>query len=861
VQPAAASVGAIATERIYLSGTGPDDAVEWEFRVDGGRESGDWGRIPVPSQWELEGFGELAYGQDDAVRAEIGTYRTRFAVPAAWRDRRVRLVFEGAMTDLEAVLNGRSVGVRHRGGFTEFSYDVTGLLRFDGSDNVLTVEVFEASDEPSVNSAEREADYWVFGGIYRPVFLEALPSPGIDHVAVDARHDGSVRIEVEVSGDRGAFDLGARVLDRDGEILASLQDVGRVPGSTARALSVVVAGILPWSAEHPELYEIEVDLIVAGTISHRVRRRFGFRTVEVRGGRGLFINSRRVLLKGINRHSLWPESGRALTRTRNRRDAEMIKDLNANAVRASHYPPDAAFLEACDEIGLYVIDELPGWHDAYRRDVGRRLVKEMVRRDVNHPSVILWANGNEGGWNVLVESEFRRHDPQRRRVIHPGDDWAGLDTVHYPSWEDLQAKLAHRSSTPGQRETKRFPSLVMPTEMLHGLYDGGLGAGLAEYWRLIRASPRAVGAFLWSFVDEGILRVDRDGGIDTHGAYGPDGIVDPYRAEEGSFATVRSIWSPAALAREPVVDEAGVRLEIENRFDETDLAACRFRWRWLRWPTPGSEEDVVVVARGERGGLRAGPAETGVLDVNVVPDANALEVVMEDPYGRDVWTETITVIERAEMVERALEEVDLSTGVPIGRPSAVAELGVDEIGFLGGDLQGESWRRYADGWIRLQIETGTDAMAGEEPGGLYLGNLVPPGVSIEWLGRGPTPVWRNRRAGPAFGYWSRVPAAGFYDDVVWARIASRGRQLTVVLESGGTFLGFSAPEFPKDASFARAVVPPRRSLSFLWAIPPIGTKFHAARDLGSSSTPAPAPISPIVVWLRTEAAASSSEAR
>jgi len=141
----------------------------------------------------------------------------------------------------------------------------------------------------------------------------------------------------------------------------------------------------------------------------------------VRPGKGLYLNGQRILLKGVDRHSFRPETGRSLDREDNYADARLVKSMNMNAVRMSHYPPDPAFLEAADQLGIYVLDELSGWHHAHDTDVGRRLVREMVERDVNHPSILFWDNGNEGGWNRELDGEF----------AHSADAWGNAHTVQY----------------------------------------------------------------------------------------------------------------------------------------------------------------------------------------------------------------------------------------------------------------------------------------------------------------------------------------------------------------------------------------------------------------------------------------------
>ena len=182
------------TQVRYLSGTGKDDAVEWEFYCTAGRRSGVWAKIPVPSNWEQHGFGAYNFGRPydektNPVAREQGKYRLRFFVPAGWAGKVVRIVFDGVMTDAEVRVNGRSAGPTHQGSFYRFKYDITPLLKF-GASNLLEVTVSKVSANESVNRAERfRADYWVFGGIFRPVYLEALPAAFIDWTAIDARAD------------------------------------------------------------------------------------------------------------------------------------------------------------------------------------------------------------------------------------------------------------------------------------------------------------------------------------------------------------------------------------------------------------------------------------------------------------------------------------------------------------------------------------------------------------------------------------------------------------------------------------------------------------------------------------------------
>jgi hypothetical protein len=624
------------TLRQYLSGTGPDDAVDWEFYVTGGRGAGKWTTIPVPSHWEQHGFGTYNYGATAAANRadEHGLYRLRFNVPKSWEGRVVRLVFEGVMTDAGVRVNGESAGPAHQGAFYQFSYDISKLVK-TGKDNLLEVDVAKSSANPHLDRGERHADYWVFGGIFRPVYLEAPPREFIAHAAIDARADGAMRVMVGLGAAQDkklawtADNMEAQVLSLDGkpEGRAAVQ---RIPaGGTGRlAFSMNTASPLPWSAETPNLYQLRLSLRRGDKVLHTITERFGFRTFEVRPGMGLYINGKRVVLKGASRHGFRPDTGRALTRENNYEDARLIKEMNMNAVRLSHYPPDKAFLEACDELGLYVLHELASWQHPLDTGTGRRLVRELVQRDVNHPSVLFWSNGNEGGWNRELDGDFALHDPQNRPVLHPWQLFNDIDTKHYPNYEDLTGRLAGRH-------------LVMPTEFLHGLFDGGAGAGLEDYWRAIARSPVGAGGFIWVLADEGIARTDRNGALDVYSTNAPDGIVGPRHEKDGSFYAIRETWSPL-LVDEPKLDSRfDGTLKIRNHYDILSTDGCRLEWALVDF---GGGGRVGPRMRVVAGGAVAMPlihaGSTGGARLPLPRDwaeADALQVAVFGANKQELW--------------------------------------------------------------------------------------------------------------------------------------------------------------------------------------------------------------------------------
>lgn len=628
------------TERQYLSGRGCDDMVEWDFFCTDGRNSGKWSKIGVPSCWELQGFGTYQYGITfygkpfpEGVADEKGMYKYEFEVPEKFRGKQVNLVFEASMTDTEVKVNGRKVGSKHQGAFYRFSYNVTDFLKY-GKKNLLEVTVSKESENASVNLAERRADYWNFGGIFRPVFLEVKPAVNLRHIAIDAQMDGSFRANCYTNISNDGMSIRAQILDNKGKKIAETT-VPVKSGGDWTTLQLNVSNPALWTAETPNLYKAQFSLLdKSGKVLHNETETFGFRTIEVRESDGLYVNGVRIMVRGVNRHSFRPESGRTLSKAKNIEDVLLMKGMNMNSVRLSHYPADPEFLEACDSLGLYVMDELGGWHGKYDTPTGVRLIEGMIERDVNHPSIIWWSNGNEKGWNTELDGEFHKYDPQKRPVIHPQGNFSGFETMHYRSYGESQNYM-------------RLPELFMPTEFLHGLYDGGHGAGLYDYWEMMRKHPRCIGGFLWVLADEGVKRVDMDGFIDNQGNFGADGIVGPHHEKEGSYYTIKQLWSPVQIMNEKIDTQFDGKLTVENRYDYLNLNTCRFIWKQVKFPkvTDASATTPQVLKQGEVKGCDLAPHEAGILDIKtaIQPDADALFLTAIDKDGHELWRWTFPV--------------------------------------------------------------------------------------------------------------------------------------------------------------------------------------------------------------------------
>ncbi len=345
------------TQKIYLSGTDKDHTVPWDFFCTKGHNSGRWTKIAVPSNWELQGFGKYSYGYDnrkDSTKAdEHGLYKHTFNIPKTWKTQRIFIVFEGVMTDTEVKINGKSVGEMHQGGFYQFQYEITPFIKTGR--NLLEVTVHKASADRSIEVAERHGDYWAFGGIYRPVYLEVVSSSFIQRLAIDAQADGRFTVDVFTSQTKNDQIMEAQVQTLTGQDVGPAFSTKIDPTAAKTVLQQAFANVQFWNAETPHLYQVKLSLKGPNGVVHTHTQRFGFRTMEVRERDGIYVNGQKVVLRGVNRHSFWPETGRTTSKAVSIQDVQLMQAMNMNAVRMSYYPPDAHFLDVCNPLSTSAV--------------------------------------------------------------------------------------------------------------------------------------------------------------------------------------------------------------------------------------------------------------------------------------------------------------------------------------------------------------------------------------------------------------------------------------------------------------------------------------------------------------------------
>lgn len=794
--------------RMYLSGKDNASAVDWDFMISNGANSGTRTTIPVPSNWEFHGFGNYTYGEDFSkgrAEDETGFYKRTFTLRKK-PDKQYILTFQGVLTDTYVKINGQSAGAPHQGGYMQFSYNVSTFL-VDG-ENLIEVEVHKKSSNEAISAAEQHADYWVVGGIYRPVYIDILPEYHVERVAINAEMDGLFEMDVFLNKIQTGTRISGMIRAQDGRLVGAIKPE-KVRQKRIR-LSSVFPGVKTWSHEKPVLYTVEVCLTHKGDTLHTYNEKFGFRTFEVRDNDGFYLNGKRILLKGANLHSWNPASGRSLSRSDIEANFQLMKEMNFNAVRPCHYPPDEYFFELCDSLGLLALDELTGWHRPLPKKEGVRLIRELVSRDVNHPSIIMWANGNHQAHNPALDEDFFFWDIQKRRPLRNAakneDVFAGynpdfdiVDTRFYPNWE----QLVHRLHEGGH--------IVLPNEALHALYDGGGAANLKNYWEEFKHSRYGGGLMIWAFLDEGAIRWDQGNRIDVFGNMYPDGVVGPNLEKEGSFYAIKEIWSPVQIEKFKIHEDFSGTVPVMNNYNFTDLNECSFIWELINFSKPNETGSGYRVQHRKKYVPKSiPPGEEGLLQLDLATNwknFDALRLQAFSPTGEELFAWSWPISSRTELIncfhsfksakviqdpddpykflagscqlifnhsDGTLREVSINdTRLPLSDfpkvvsvPVSQAESGTgkvqvtlsEENGIYKISSKGKNgfdafqWTIHPNGTLALDytftLEKGEYSYAG-----IVMPISAASVQSKKWLGEGPYRIWKNRTEGGELNVW------------------------------------------------------------------------------------------------------------
>ena len=565
-----------------------------------------WSLIPVPANWELQGYGYPIYVNDrypfpkNFPRVPIndnpvGCYRRNFQVPSSWAGRRIFLQFDAVKSAAYFWINGQYLGY-NQDGKTPVVFEITNLVR-EGQ-NSVSVEVYRWSDGSYLECQ----DFWRISGIQRDVFIWSAPTVRVKDFFVQADLDadyrhGRLAVEVEVEAVAPAGNghlLRWRLMTKTGEDVC----LGKEILDTSREHNLLlhlekeVQNPLRWTAETPNLYVLALQVEDAdGVVSEVVGCRVGFRKVELRAGM-LQVNGVPILIKGVNRHEHDEWTGHVISEESMLTDIRLMKSYNINAVRNSHYPNHHRWYELCDEYGLYVVDEANieshgmGFEDESPAKQLEWLpahldrVRRMFERSKNHPCIITWSMANEAGDGVVFEEIYqwlKQRDGSRPVQYEQVFEERHSDIVcpMYPGIDHLSGYAARNPYRP----------LIM-CEYSHAM--GNSNGNLADYWDVIRQYDCLQGGFIWDWVDQGLAALDEKGNKfwKFGGGYGPEGtpsdgnfcingLLFPDRTPHPAIHEVKKVYQDVQFEPEDPVN--GLVL-VKNEYSFTDLGSLQLDW-------------------------------------------------------------------------------------------------------------------------------------------------------------------------------------------------------------------------------------------------------------------------------------------
>jgi len=607
-----------------------------------------WDEIPVPAHWQRHGYGEPAYTNIhypfpmDPPRVPdenpTGEYRrvvtlteADLAADGAWL-----LRLEGVDSCAIVALNGTEIG-QVTGSRVPAELDLTGVLRV--GHNLIALRVHQWS----TGSYLEDQDQWWMSGVFRSVSLLHRPAGGVRDVRVRADYDhltGEGTLCVDVDRNPGGAGGTARVRVAELGLDLAAGEAATVP-------------VEPWSAEVPRLYDVEVV-----TDTETVRVRAGFRTIAIVDG-VFMVNGRRVLLRGVNRHEFDPREGRAVSHEVMEADVLAMKRHHCNAVRTSHYPPHPAFLDLCDEYGLYVMDECDvethgyeteGWRGnptddpRFRAPMVDRMAR-MVERDKNHPSIIVWSLGNEAGRgrNLAAMADYARSRDDRPIHYEPDQrlDIVDIYSRMYASVDETEA--VGRGAEPILEDlvadARRRGSPFVLCEYAHAMGNGP--GALADYERVFELYPRIMGGYVWEWFDHGLEAATPEGevyykyggdfGEEIHDeSFVIDGLLMPDRTPSPGLIEFAAVNAPLRIERDA---QSRTALRVRNRWEVLDTSEVTFTWR--------TEVDGDPVAQGTFDVPVLAPCASTVVELPIeATELDAAQVDAADARlacGPEVW--------------------------------------------------------------------------------------------------------------------------------------------------------------------------------------------------------------------------------
>lgn len=586
-----------------------------------------WKEIPVPANWEMQGYDVPIYVNHPYEFADkrtpitefkngpeppkvpltynpVGSYRRDFMVPSHWEGREIFVYLGSVKSAFYIWINGKKVGYSE-GSKLPAEFNITPYVR-PGKSNTIALEVYRWSTASYLECQ----DFWRMSGIERSVEVYSRPKMHIRDFEVvstldETYRNGRLGLWITLSNRLDVARKGlveVSLLDGEQKLLTVSGDAEVPPAGEAEinleeALHpfLPLKNISPWSAEHPHLYDLELTLRnPQRQIIEKTKIKTGFRSVEIKRGQ-LLVNGVPVTLKGVNMQEHNPETGHVVTEELMMKDILLMKQNNINAVRTSHYPQPERWQELCDEYGLYLVDEAnieshglyygarslakdPVWEQAHVD----RMVR-LVQRDKNHPSVIIWSMGNEAGNGVNFYAGYKAmkaHDRTGRPVQYERTEIGSRFALEFDWNSDIIVP-----QYPDPQTFEWFGQRVLDRPFIPSEYNHTMGnscGNFQDYWDVIEKYPQLQGGFIWDWVDQGLWKTGKDGrkfyayggdygaGMPSDGNFLINGIVDADRTPQPELAEVKKghEWINFRLLR---YHDGIARIQVENLYDFTSL--------------------------------------------------------------------------------------------------------------------------------------------------------------------------------------------------------------------------------------------------------------------------------------------------
>ena len=678
-----------------------------------------WSEIPVPGNWEIYGFKTPTYAYIDNV---LGLYRKKFNVPAEWQNQHVFIRFEGVEFGYQLWVNGDSVGI-WESSYNPCQFDITQFVTI-GVENTIAVKVYT---QPKGYKFDTNDD-WALTGIDRSVEIFSVPDVHINDLTLTTDIVDSSNAKISLKYQVSSFStnklsnlyIKGNLYSTTGALIQTFSIP--VPTDSSKAdtsNSILVSNSKLWTAETPSLYPLDIYLCNSTDTFQYFKQKVGIRKLTIKGN-VISINGTPVKFRGVCRHENDGRVGRCLTREMRLNDLDLMKRANINFIRTSHYPPPPDFIELCDSIGMYVMDEVPfGFGDEWLTntsylDILKTRAQATVLRDKNHPSIMIWSIGNENPYTAICDSTGRytkRLDPTRP-ISYPqngGSSESALSaqvdifSTHYPNTSSL-TQIVKSNKRP-----------FIATEYAHSL--GLAGENQKALWDIMESNSSCAGGAIWVWADQSVLRKGKSPGFgartndcwindteyyDSNGDQGTDGIVNTDRTFQTDYWEARKNYSQVVILENNITVNKGsqnIQITLKNKYDFLNLKD-KLKCKW------NLTEDKDTIQFGNFI-PECAPHKQTVTSINVNIPNNTNERIyllhfeFNDSVERNLYDHVIKLFPSQKNIDllTRLDDVELKTSPVVDTLGGISKTQIKSFEF---------GINRKDGMIYLQDTTGKD---------------------------------------------------------------------------------------------------------------------------------------------------------